>query len=139
VSELAAENPVLRPASSDIALRCAVALGPEARSVPRYAVEEVVAGLTDADIARLVGLAEELAIERWSRLVREVGRELALEPLLVGVASAAIAELVAPPRWVADALLLLGRESPARELCRLLLVTAVLRRDGLVPLAPSQN
>jgi hypothetical protein len=198
--------------------------------VPRHAVEEVIAALSDAEVARLARLAEQLAVERWRALVDQVGVEFAREPLLVGVATAAISELVPPPRWLvamreatadeapgsvnvlasllhpesvwaareirgahalasplplpeglavifsfadaemttwhlerarfvarsvasaipipeapstsrqlADALELIGRAGPAQELCQLLLLSAALRRDGLVPIAPSQN
>jgi hypothetical protein len=230
VFALAAENPVLRPSSSDVIERWAAALAPGVMSVPRLAVEEVIAALPDTDIARLSGLADELAVERWRALVGEVGVVLAQESLLVGVATAAISELVQPPRWLvamreatADAapgpvdvlasllhpesvwsaagireahaaasklplpqrlaatfsfangeittwhlsrarfvaravapaipipeapstsrqltraLELIGRSGPAQELCQLLLLRAALSRDGLVPVAPSQN
>ena len=69
-------------------------------SVPRRAVEEVIAALPDADVIRLAGLAEQLEGERWRALVDEVGDVRAREPLLVGVATAAISELVPPPRWL---------------------------------------
>jgi hypothetical protein len=230
VFALAAENPVLRPSSSRVVERCAAALEPGAPSVPRRAVEEVIAALSGAEVDRLTGLAEQLAVERWGALVDEVGVELAREPLLVGVATAAISELVPPPRWLVamreatsdeapgpvhvlasllhpesvwsageiddahvvasalplpeevatifsfadaemttwrlqrarfvarsvapavpipeapstsrqlvQALELIGRGEPAQELCQLLLLSAVLRRDGLVPVVPSQN
>ena len=193
-------------------------------------MEEVVAALPDADVTRLVELADQLAAERWRALVDEVGLELAHEPLLVGVATAALAELVPPPRWLvamrettagealgpldvlasllhpesvwsageiraahsvasalplpqelaaivsfadeevttwhmerarlvarpvaalipvaeapltsrqlAEALELITGRSPAWELCRLLLLRAVLRLEGLVPVVRSQN
>jgi hypothetical protein len=230
VFSLAQENPVLRPSSSAAAEQCAAALAPGVKSIPRPIVEEVIAALPDDDVGRLVGLAERVAADRWRALVAEVGTRLAREPLLVGVASAAVAELVPPPRWLvamreatadeapgpvnvlasllhpesvwsageicaaharasslslpeqlaaiisfansrvtewhrhrarlvagsvapllpmaeapatsrhlADALELIGRRSTGGELCRLLLVNAVLRLDGLVPIVPSQN
>lgn len=97
---LATEFPVLRPSSGNAVERCAAALAPGVKSVPRVVVEEAIAALPGDDVIRLSGLADELAPERWQALVREVGRELAYEPLLVGVASAAISELVPPPRWL---------------------------------------
>lgn len=226
---LAAEYPVLRPSSNDVVERWAAALAPGVKRVPRLAVEEVIAALPDTDVARLSGLADQLAVERWRALVGEVGLVLAQEPLFVGVATAAISELVGPPRLVAmreatadeapgsvdvlasllhpesvwsadeirqahgtasklpfsqglaaifsfantvvttwhlsrarfvarsvaraipipeapstsrqlaDALELIGRAGPAQELCQLLLLRAALSRDGLVPVAPSQN
>jgi hypothetical protein len=230
VFALAAENPVLRPSSTRVVERWAAALGPGAPSVPRRAVEEVTAALSAADVARLTGLAEQLAVERWGALVDEAGVELASEPLLVGIATAAISELVPPPRWLVamreatadeapgavhvlasilhpesvwsageihdahvvasalpppqqvaaifrfaeaemtpwrlqrarfvarsvapaipipeapstsrqlvQALELIGRTGPAQELCQLLLLSAVLRRDGLVPVVSSQD
>jgi hypothetical protein len=230
VFALAAEHPVLRPSSSRIVERWAAAIGPGARTVPYRAVEEVIAALSDGEIARFVALAENLAVERWRALVDEVGVALAREPLLAGIATAAISELVPPPRWLvamreataddapgpvnvlasllhpesvwsdgeicdahaiasalpppqcvaatfsfADAemtgwrlervrfvarsvapaipipeapltsrqlvhaLELVGRAEPAQELCQFLLLSAVLRCDGLVPVAPSQN
>ena len=205
-------------------------MAPGAKAIPRPVVEEVIAALPDDDVARLVGLAERVAADRWRMLVAEVGRRLAREPLLVGVASAAVTELVPPPRWLlamreatageapgsvnvlasllhpqsvwsadeiraahalasplsvpqhvaaiisfanakvtewhrdrarlvarsvtsllpmaeapvtsrhlADALAIIGRRSTAVELCRLLLLSASLRLDGLVPIVPSQN
>jgi hypothetical protein len=42
-------------------------------------------------------------------------------------------------RHLADALELIGHWSTAGELCRLLLLTAVLRLEGLVPIVRSQN
>jgi len=230
VFALAAENPTLRPSSSSVVERWAAAIDPGVKSVPRPAVEEVIAALPDTDVARLTGLAEQLAAERWRTLVGEVGAVHAREPLLVGVATAAISELVPPPRWLvamreatadeapgpvnvlasllhpesvwsaeeihgahaaasglplpqglaaifsfaaaestgrhlerarfvarpvasvipipeapstsgqlADALELIRRAGPAHELCRLLLLSGAMRRDGLVPVAPSQN
>lgn len=227
---LAAENPILRPSSSHVVERWAAALAPGVKRVPRLAVEEVIAALPDTDVARLSGLADRLAVERWRALVGEVGFVLAQEPLLVGVATAAISELIGPPRWLvamreatadeapgsvdvlasllhpesvwsadeirraheaasklpfepalaavssfadtevtmwhlsrarfvarsvaraipipeapstsrqlADALELIGRAGPTQELCQVLLLRAVLSRDGLVPVAPSQN
>jgi hypothetical protein len=230
VFALAAENPVLRPSSSTVVERWAAALGPGVTSVPRHAVDDVIAALPDTDVARLAGLAEQLAVERWRALVDEVGVVRAREPLLVGVATAAISEFTPPPRWLvamrestadeapgavnvlasllhpesvwtageirsahavasalplskglaaivafaetemtmwhlervrfvarsvapaipipeapstsrqlADALKLIRRTGRARELCRLLLLSAALRLDGLVPVVPSQN
>ena len=230
VFSLAQENPVLRPSSSAAAERCSAGLAPGVKSIPRRVVEAVIAALPDDEVGRLVGLAEQVAADRWRVLVAEVGTRLAREPLLVGVASAAVAELVPPPRWLvamreataddapgpmnvlasllhpesvwsagemcaahalatplspprqlaviislanakatewhrdrarlvagavapllpmaeapvtsrhlADALELIGRRSTADELCRLLLLTAVLRLDGLAPIVPSQN
>jgi hypothetical protein len=196
---LAAESPVLRPSSSRVVERWAAALEPGVTAVPRHAVEEVMAALSGADVARLTGLAEQFAAERWGALVDDVGVELAREPLLVGVATAAISELVPPPRWLvamreatsdeasgpvnvlasllhpesvwsatwrperagfvarpvvaaipipeapstsrqlAHALELIGQAGAAQELCQLLLLSAVPRRDGLVPVAPSHN
>jgi hypothetical protein len=63
-------------------------------------VEEVLAALPDDDVGRLVGIAEQVAAECWCTLVAEVGPRLAREPLLAGVASAAVAELVPPPHWL---------------------------------------
>jgi hypothetical protein len=228
VFSLAQENPVLRPSSSAVAEQCAAALEPGVQSIPRPIVEEVIAALPDDDVGRLIGLVERVAARRWHVLVAEVGTQLAREPLLVGIASAAVAELVPPARWLVamreataheapgpvnvlasllhpesvwsaeeiraahalasplpqqlaaidfyanetmteshrdrarlvagavapllpiaeapltsrhldDALELVGRGSEAGELCRLLLLSAVLRLDGLVPLVPCQN
>ena len=230
VFALAAENPGLRPSSSVVVEEWAAALGHGETSVPRRAVEEVIAAIPEADVVRLTGLAEQLGVERWRALVDEVGPVHSREPLLAGVATAAISELVPPPRWLvamrettaeeapgsvnvlasllhpesvwsageiagahavasefglpqglaaifsfademvtpwhlkrarfaarsvipaipipeapstshqlAEALELIERAKPARELCRLLLLSAALRRDGLVPVAPSQN
>lgn len=50
-----------------------------------------------------------------------------------------IPEAPSTSHQLADALELIERSEPARELCQLLLLSAVLRRDGLVPVAPSQN
>src|SRR5436305_15308115 len=82
VFALATDYPVLRPSSTDAVERCAAALAPGVESVPRVAVEEVIAALPGADVARLSRLADELAPERWRELVGLVGRELAREPLL---------------------------------------------------------
>lgn len=227
---LASENPILRPSSGGVAERWAAELADAARPVPRRAAEEVVAALSEADVSRLVGLTEQLAAGRWRELVDLVGIEAAREPLLAGVATAAISDLLPPPRWLvamreatteeapgplnvlasllhpesvwsseqiggahalaaplplgmgatvvfsfadaelegwqlerarvvarpavptvplpeapltsrqlADALELIRRDEPARELCRLLLLAAVLTREGLVPAAPSPN
>ena len=57
VFALAGENPILRPSSSDVIERWAAALAPGATSVPRLAVEEVIAALPDTDVARLAGLS----------------------------------------------------------------------------------
>lgn len=48
---------------------------PGVASIPRQVVEEVLAALPGDDVARLVGLAEQLASERWHALVDEVGSE----------------------------------------------------------------
>lgn len=48
-------------------------------------------------------------------------------------------EALSTSRQLADALELIARVGPAQELCRLLLLSAALRLDGLVPVVPSQN
>jgi hypothetical protein len=50
-----------------------------------------------------------------------------------------MAEAPVTSRHLADALKLIRRRSTAGELCGLLLLSGVLRLDGLVPIAPSQN
>jgi hypothetical protein len=63
-------------------------------------VEEVIDAMAAGEVARLVLLAEKRAPRRWSALVDEVGDELAREPLLVGIATTAIEELLPPPLWL---------------------------------------
>src|SRR5205823_13781879 len=100
VFRLALENPVLRPSSSGIAERTAASLAPGGEPIPRRVLEEVIAALPKRDVARMIGLAEQLAPQGWRMLVEEVGHEAALEPLLAGVATAAVSELRPPPRWL---------------------------------------
>jgi hypothetical protein len=205
-------------------------LAPGTSPIPKPAVETVIHALPADDVTRLIDLAARCAPDRWPTLVDEVGEELAREPLLVGIATAAIAELVPPPPWLvvmreatadtapgplnvlasllhpesvwsisatlaaharmsglplvralravisfgqtemtdwhldrarwvarsvepilpmseaprtseqlAEAIALLSRRAAVAELCELLLITAVLKHDGVVTLAPSLN
>jgi hypothetical protein len=91
---------VLRPRSRDAAAQAAARLGDNDARVPKHVVEGVIAALPPDDVARLVALAAEAAPGRWRSLVEEVGSEHAREPLLVGVATRAVAELQPPPRWL---------------------------------------
>jgi hypothetical protein len=68
--------------------------------VPRSTVEEVLASFTTDEVRRLVAIAARSAPARWRAPVAEVGDELAPEPLLAGVATASIEELLPPPRWL---------------------------------------
>lgn len=97
---LAGEHPILRPASTETIEHIAAALPCRDQPVPRSAVEQVLNALSGDDVTRLVALVEQCAPDRWRALVVEVGDELAREPLLVGVATAAIQELSPPPPWL---------------------------------------
>lgn len=97
---LAADHPVLRPRSRETVQRVAGELPPGGHRIPRPVVEEVLASLSIDDITWLVTLAEECNPARWRALVDDVGVELAREPLLAGIATAAVEELVPPPRWL---------------------------------------
>jgi hypothetical protein len=108
VFSLGQDYPVLRPGSTVATERAAAALSPGTSPIPKRVVEPVIDALPVDDVARLVDLAAACAPRRWHTLVGEVGTELAREPLLAGIATAAIAELVPPPRW-----LVLMRESTA--------------------------
>ena len=100
---------MLRPASTDTIERVAAALPPHDQPVPRSAVQEVLDALSADEVTRLLDLVEQCAPRRWRALVNGVGDELAREPLLVGVVTAAIRELLPPPAW-----LLAMRESTSR-------------------------
>ena len=63
-------------------------------------MEDVIASLPTEEIGRLVTVADECDPDRWRALVNEVGIEQAREPLLAGVVTAAVEELVPPPRWL---------------------------------------
>jgi hypothetical protein len=91
VFALGADQPRLRPVAP---------LVPCAEPISRSDVEDVVAALPDDEVSRLVGLAGELAPRRWRALVDEVGAEAAREPLLAGIVTAALSELVPPPHWL---------------------------------------
>ena len=101
VFRVAEEHPVLRFASSASAERVAAQLPGGAESVPRLAAEELIAATPESEVERLVGLAGRVAPGRWRALVEQVGAEYAREPLLAGVATSAITELLPPPRWLA--------------------------------------
>jgi hypothetical protein len=94
------EDPMLRPESTESIERAAAVLPSRDRPIPRGVVEEVVASIAAGEVARLVLLAETRAPQRWNALVYEVGEELAREPLLAGIATAAIEELLPPPLWL---------------------------------------
>jgi hypothetical protein len=100
VFSLAHEDPVLRPEATETIERVATMLRPRDGAIPRRAVEEVVASMGAGEVARLVLRAEKRAPQRRRALVDEVGHELAREPLLVGIATAAIEELLPPPLWL---------------------------------------
>jgi len=100
VFSLAHEDPVLRPEATETIERVATMLPLRDGPIPRRAVEEVVASMAAGEVARLVFRAEERAPQRWRALVDEVGGELAQEPLLAGIATAAIEELLPPPLWL---------------------------------------
>ena len=61
VFRLALENPVLRPSSSRIAERTAASLAPGGEPIARRVLEEVIAALPERDVARMIGLAEQLS------------------------------------------------------------------------------
>jgi hypothetical protein len=98
---LRTKQPLLRPASSTAAARIAAALPIDTEQVPKAGVEELIAGISEAEARRLAGLADQLAPPAWHALVSAVGAEHACEPLLAGVATAALSELLPPPRWLA--------------------------------------
>jgi hypothetical protein len=100
VFALANEQPLLRPASNTAAVRVAAALPIDTEQVPKALVEELMAGISEAEARRLAGLADQLAPPAWRALVSAVGAEHAGEPLLAGVATAALSELLPPPRWL---------------------------------------
>ena len=100
VFALANEQPLLRPASSTAAARIAAALPIDTEQVPKALVEELMAGISEAEARRLAGLADQLAPPAWRALVSAVGAEHAGEPLLAGVATATLSELLPPPRWL---------------------------------------
>ena len=120
--------------------------------------------LPAGDVARLADLAASFAPDRWLALVDEVGGELAREPLLAGIATAAarteitdwhldrarhvarrvertlpLPEAPRTSQQLGEAVVLLSRRAAAAVLCELLLITAVLKRDGVVQIAPSPN
>lgn len=70
------------------------------RALPKPVVLRLMKGLSARERERLVGLADRAAPDRWRSLLACVGREEAIEPLLVGVVTAAVAELLPPPRWL---------------------------------------
>jgi hypothetical protein len=129
VFSLAHEDPVLRPGATETIERVATMLPLRDGPIPRRAVEEVVAAMAAGEVARLVFRAEERAPQRWRALVDEVGGELAQEPLLAGIATAAIEELLPPPLW-----LVVMREATADAAPGPIDVLATLPRttDGLV-------
>jgi hypothetical protein len=100
VFALANEQPLLRPASSTAAVRIAAALPIDTERVPKAVVEELIAGISEGEARRFAGLADQLAPPAWRALVSAVGAEHAREPLLAGVATAALSELLPPPRWL---------------------------------------
>ena len=101
IFRLAEEEPSLRPSDRGPTGLAAARLGERTGTVPRPAVEELIAGLPAADVARLTALAGELAPERWSALVAAVGEDNAREPLLVGAVTLAVLEQQPPERWLA--------------------------------------
>lgn len=100
VFALANEQPLLRPASSTAAARIAAAPPIDTERVPKAVVEELIAVISEAEARRLARLADQLAPPAWRALVAAVGAEHAREPLLAGVATAALSELLPPPRWL---------------------------------------
>ncbi len=82
-------------------------------------------------VAVIASFAEVEATDRHLERARHVARSVA--PLLP------VEEAPVTSGHLREALDLVGGRSAAAELCRLLLVSAVLRRDGLVPTLPAQN
>jgi hypothetical protein len=101
VFRIAEEEPLLRPSDREATDAAAAALGEWTGTVPRPVVEEIMAGLRDDEVDRLVSLADDLAPERWRMLVAVVGPAEAREPLLVGVVTVAVLERQPPQRWLA--------------------------------------
>lgn len=100
VFRLAEEEPLLRLSDREATDGAAAALGEWTGTVPRAVVEEVMSGLADDKVSRLVSLADDLAPERWRMLVAVVGAAEAREPLLVGVVTVAVLEQQPPQRWL---------------------------------------
>jgi hypothetical protein len=83
------------------------------------------------EVAAIFSFADaEMTMRRLQR-ARFVARSVA--------AAIPIPEAPSTSRQLVQALELIGRAGPAQEVCRLLLLSAVLKRDGLVPVVPSQN
>ena len=80
VFRLAEEEPLIRPSDREATGAAAARLGEWTGSVPRPVVEELMSGLSDDEVNRLVSLADDLAPERWRMLVAVVGPAEAREP-----------------------------------------------------------
>ncbi len=104
VFALGSDYPALRPRGAAVcgAVREAAAcLGSREGAIPRPVVERLLERCDAREIRRLELLADVVAPARWRPLLDEAGAEHAREPLLVGVLSAAVAELQPPPEWLA--------------------------------------